>query len=429
MLNLRRRAVVEFLLPGLLLGLFLGGCALPVPRSAQPRNGAFTAYWPPPAGSQKLRLAVKDNIDMQGLVTTAGSEYVAKHSRPAARDAACLAGARAAGVQFVGKTKLSEFAVSPSGINEYFGTPKNPLDRWWRRLIPGGSSSGSAQAVANGLADVAFGTDTAGSVRTPAACSGVVGLKTTFGLIPLKGVFPIEPWHLDTVGPMARDVAGAAQGMNLLQPGFAARYRAATAAQPTARTIKIGRLYLSGTDSQIDRAIDEALAQRHFQVTRLDPSFVAQWVQAEKDGVTVAASGAWLSEGQYAAQPGVSARGKTAILLGRVMYPVQYRQALQRRAQWQAALRKVFRQVDFIALPTIQRAPLKIPLIGTIGVLEPQVLALQNTVAVNFAGNPALALPVPVRHARVPVTSLQLIGPLLSEAQLLNAGRLLEARP
>src|SRR6185295_5776827 len=130
-------------------------------------------------------------------------------------------------------------------------TPKNPLKH---SRVPGGSSSGSAVAVASGMADVAFGTDTAGSVRVPAACCGIVGLKTTFGLVSLKGVFPVEPKHLDTVGPMAKDVAHVVEGMDLLQDGFAARYRTAMAAKPLAKDIRIGRLYLGGTDPKIDKA-------------------------------------------------------------------------------------------------------------------------------------------------------------------------------
>src|SRR4029434_9951199 len=103
------------------------------------------------------------------------------------------------------------------------------------RLIPGGSSSGSAVAVASGRADVAFGTDTAGSIRVPAGCCGVVGLKTTYGLVSLDGVFPIAPKHLDTVGPMARDVKGTVAGMDLLQRGFAGRYQQAVASNPSAK--------------------------------------------------------------------------------------------------------------------------------------------------------------------------------------------------
>ena len=169
---------------------------------------------------------------MKGVVTTAGSEFLAKHASPAKRDAKCLAIARQSGVQFVGKTNLSELAVAVSGMNAYYGTPRNPLDRG---RIPGGSSSGSAVAVANDEADVAFGTDTAGSIRVPAACCGVVGLKTTFGLVPIDGVYPIAPNRLDTVGPLAKDIAGTVRGMDLLQAGFSGRYRQAVSRRPSNR--------------------------------------------------------------------------------------------------------------------------------------------------------------------------------------------------
>src|SRR5207237_3890284 len=115
-------------------------------------------------------------------------------------------------------------------MNAYYGMPPNPLDRG---RIPGGSSSGSAVAVANDEADVAFGTDTAGSIRVPAACCGIVGLKTTYGLISIERVYPIEPEHLDTIGPMAKDIASTIQGMDLLQSGFAAKYVAAKTAKPS----------------------------------------------------------------------------------------------------------------------------------------------------------------------------------------------------
>jgi len=123
----------------------------------------------------------------------------------------------------------------------------------------------------------------------------------------------------------------------------------------------------------------------------------------------------------------VRPRTKAVIILGRVLYPGPYQQALQRRAEWQRALSQIFKKVDFIALPTLQTPPLTIPLIGNTALLEAQMLNLQNTVAVNFAGNPALAVPVPMNDKQVPVTSLELVGPRLSEAQLLNAGRLVEA--
>jgi hypothetical protein len=108
---------------------------------------AFIVYWQHhPVKDHRLRLAVKDNIDIKGLVTTAGCEYVANTSSPAARDAECLAIPMERDVRIVGKTNLSEFAIAPSGLNEYFGTPENPLIR--QDFIPGGSFSGSAVAVA-----------------------------------------------------------------------------------------------------------------------------------------------------------------------------------------------------------------------------------------------------------------------------------------
>ena len=418
--------------PGNLIALFfltcyLNGCSvLPNHWPYGSRDHAFIDYWPVPRESKQMRLAVKDNIDVKGVVTSAGSEYVIEHNPPAARDATCLAIARTRNVRIIGKTNLSEFAVAPSGLNDYFRTPENPLSKRCK-LIPGGSSSGSAVAVAKGSADVAFGTDTAGSVRVPAACCGVVGLKTTFGLVSIKGIFPVEAKHLDTVGPIGKDVDHVVQGMDLLQDGFAARYHRAVANQPTARKIRIGRLYLSGTDPRIDAAVDKALAQGHFRVTTLGQGFKAKWDQAKTDGNTVAAAGAWLSDREYVARSGVQPRTVAVIILGRVLYPAQYQKALQRRAQWQHALNQVFKKVDFIALPTLQSLPPRIPSIGKIALLEARVLIMQNTVAVNYAGNPALALPIPVNDKTIPVTSLQLVGPRMSEAALLNVGRLIES--
>jgi len=422
-----RYAIAQWTLTALLLTCYLDGCSnLPRRPQGSSHDHAYIRYWCAPGTDNRLRLAVKDNIDMKGVVTSAGSQYVAETSPPASTDAECLAIARQRNVRIVGKTNLSEFAVAPSGLNEYYGTPKNPFSNW-HKFIPGGSSSGSAVAVADGSADVAFGTDTAGSIRVPAACCGVVGLKTTFGLISIKGVFPIEPKHLDTVGPMGKDVAHVVQGMDLLQNGFAARYQGAVAAQPSARKIRIGRLYLSGTDSRIDKAVDNALAQGRFQVVTLDQSFKKKWDLAKTDGNTVAAAGAWISDRKYSNKVGVRFRTMAAIVLGRVLYPAKYRDALRRRASWQHALDKIFEKVDFIALPTLQGLPPTIPFIGKMALLEARVLILQNTVAVNLAGNPALAIPIPIHDKHVPVTSLQLVGPRMSEAALLNVGRLIEA--
>lgn len=412
---------------GVLAALVLGGCSgLRGKHAADTRDRAFISYWPPAENSSGLRLAVKDLIDMKGLVTSAGSEYLAKNSPPAKQDAACMAIARRRGVQIVGKTNTTELAVSPSGINEYFGTPRNPLVPRGR-LIPGGSSCGSAVAVASGKADVAFGTDTAGSIRVPAACCGIVGLKTTFGLVSLKGVYPIAPNQLDTVGPMAKDVAGVVKGMDLLQEGFAARYRSAVAAKPSGKQIRVGRLYLNGTDSKVDQAVDQAIAAAGFEVVQMDAGFRDEWVQAQKDAATIAAVSAWLYDEKFRNQPGVATRTKAVVLLGQVEYHTTYRGALERQAKWKKTMQRAFQHVNFIAVPTLQTLPPKIPLFGGTTAFEVLVLSRQNTAGVNLAGVPAVAIPIPVEDRVVPVTSLQLVGPRLSEAPLLNAARLVEA--
>lgn len=413
-------------LPAVLASFFLGvGCsALPGFNHRLPGNRAFIQYWPPAAESKGLRLAVKDNIDVKGVLTTAGSDLFFRTHKPALKDAACLAIARQRNVQIVGKTNLAEFAIAPSGMNQYFGTPRNPLKR---NLIPGGSSSGNAAAVGSGMADVAFGTDSAGSVRVPAACCGIVGLKTTFGSVSLAGVYPVEPAHLDTIGPMARDISGTVEGMDLLQAGFAGKYSAARAAKPSASTIRVGRLRLNGTNPDVDAAIDNALAKAGFAVVQLDDQFRAKWDAAKGDGTTAASAGAWISDQQYQFALGVSSRTKSIIRLGQINYGTGYRGAIARRRAWQQALRNVFDKVDFIALPTLQTTPPGLPLIDlNLGILDALMLQIQNTTPVNLAGVPALAMPVPIQSRKIPVTSLQLVGPNNSEAALLVAGKYVE---
>lgn len=445
--------VGKSLLLGIASIVLSSGCSLlPSFHSRLPGNRAFITYLPPAKNSNQLKLAVKDNIDVQGVVTTAGSELLAKTRAPAEKDASCLAIARQRNVLIVGKANMSEFAVAPSGFNEYFGTPASPLNNW-RKLLPGGSSCGSALAVASGMADVAFGTDTAGSIRVPAAWCGVVGLKTTHGLVPMEGVFPIEPEHLDTVGPMGKDIAHTVRGMDLLQDGFAALYAAAVAAKPSAQGIRIGRLTLKGTDREIDRAVDEALAKTGFQVIPLDDGFREKWEQAKDDGNMIAAAGAWISDKEFRFERRLATRTKMAIRAGQIAYATGYESAVARQAEWQNTLTGILTNVDFIALPTLQTPPVPISVNLKIGIMEARVLQLQNTVPVNFAGNPAVALPIPLHYdvevpvkraqspagaarnssdrqmhdGKVAVTSLQLIGPRLGEAQLLNAGRLVEA--
>ena len=162
--------------------------------------------------------------------------------------------------------------------------------------------------------------------------------------------------------------------------------------------IRIGRLTLKGTDPKIDQAVDEALAKTGFQVVPLDDDFRKKWERAKKDGNTIAAAGAWISDKRFRFKLGVAARTKTAIRAGQIAYLTGYESAVARQAAWQNTLKEIFTKVDFIALPTLQTPPPPIPPNLKIGLLEARMLELQNTVAVNFAGNPALALPIPLRR-------------------------------
>jgi aspartyl-tRNA(Asn)/glutamyl-tRNA(Gln) amidotransferase subunit A len=162
-----------------------------------------------------LRLAVKDLFDTAGLTTTYGSILFVDHVPNATADA--VHSLERAGYTNVGKTNLHEFAYGISSQNPHFGTVPNPIAPG---RLAGGSSGGSGAALAAGLADLALGTDSAGSIRIPAAWCGVTGFKPTHGLVSLDGCFPLAP-SFDVAGPMARYVGGCTRAMHALVPGFA----------------------------------------------------------------------------------------------------------------------------------------------------------------------------------------------------------------
>jgi aspartyl-tRNA(Asn)/glutamyl-tRNA(Gln) amidotransferase subunit A len=155
-------------------------------------------------------VAVKDLIDVAGMVTTGGGLILPQI--PAEVDAPCVASIRRAGAVVVGKTNLHEWALGPTSSNPHYGAVRNPHDL---ERIPGGSSGGSAAAVGAELCDWAIGTDTGGSIRMPASLCGVVGVKPTYGMVPTDGVIPLAP-SLDTIGPLAADVRTAGRALEML---------------------------------------------------------------------------------------------------------------------------------------------------------------------------------------------------------------------
>jgi len=192
-------------------------------------------------------VAVKDLIDVAGLPTRAGSSFF---HRDAQSDAPVIARLRAAGALIVGKTNTHEFAWGITTENPHTGRTCNP---WDLRRIPGGSSGGSGAAVAAGLCDLAIGTDTLGSVRVPAACCGISGLRTPTGIIPTDDIVPLAP-ELDTVGPLAYDVT-------LLQIAYAIMAGAApSSATPPTRIARLRGAGVHNVELALERALDEACA-------------------------------------------------------------------------------------------------------------------------------------------------------------------------
>jgi amidase len=358
----------------------------------------------PLARPDGLRLAVKDCIDVAGVVTTAGSPAVARRGEPAVADAACLAGARAAGARIVGKANLHELCFGATGVNPHYGTPRNPLDP---SRIPGGSSSGSAVAVAMGEADVGLGTDTAGSIRNPAACCGVTGLKTTFGLVPLAGVWPLAP-SLDTVGVLARSVGDLVAGASLLDGRLTA---GALRPSPT-----VGRLRIAGTDPTIDAAIDSALLEAGFVAEEVE---LPGWDLANDAAITILFGEALVvnddlwRRSRHELGEDLVERFTFAQAVG----PGELGEARSRREPWRQELAEVFGRVGVIALPAMTTYP---PRLG-----EHATAPNRAAAPVNLAGHPAVVIPVP--SGGVFPAGLQLVAPDHHEPRLLATAALIEA--
>lgn len=349
-------------------------------------------------------VAIKDCVDVAGLRTTLGSRAFA-NAAPAAVGAEVVQRLVSAGARLAGKVTMHELAYGVTGINPWLGTPLNPA---YPGRVPGGSSSGSAAAIAAGAVDLAIGTDTGGSIRVPATCCGVAGLKPTFGLVSRAGVHPAQS-SLDCVGPLARTIAGLEQAMAMIAPGF-------TAADRPARPL-LGRVMVEA-DADVNAAVDSWLGAAATDVIPITlPSFSA----AFQAGLII--MGAEMAElfghlcGSGLLGPDVDARLENA----RTITPEAVAEAEAVRVRFAAEVDAALDTVDALVLPTMPAVP---PLIADAGD-APRTLRMTALVRpFNVSGHPALSLPLLTADG-LPA-GLQLVGRRNEDARLCAVAAVLE---
>jgi len=340
-------------------------------------------------------VSIKDLFDVAGETTTAGSK-LRRDAAPASREAPAIARLRAAGAVIVGKANMTEFAFSGVGINPHYGTPGNPADR---SRIPGGSSSGGAVSVADGMAEITIGSDTGGSTRIPAALCGIVGWKPSQYRVPTTGAFPLS-YALDSIGPMASSVADCA----LADAVMAGDAIAPLTPAPLAG-LRLGipqGLLLEGMDPAVAAAFDAACKGLGTAgaMLRDHPLPLLQEMLAVNARGGFAATEAFFIHREAMDQrpedfdPVVRGR----IERGRTVLAADYIFMQRRRAELIAAMDQHLADLDALILPT---APIVAPKIADLAGDEAAFTAangllLRNTSVGNFFDLCAVSLPLPV---------------------------------
>lgn len=360
-------------------------------------------------------VGVKDSIDIAGYPTRAGSA-VLDAAPPAPRHARVVQSLLDGGCRIVGKTNMHELAYGVTGINRHTGTPVNVRhpDR-----VPGGSSSGSAVAVAAGLADFAVGTDTGGSIRIPATCCSVYGLKPTYGRISRDGVHPPVS-SLDCVGPFADNLAQLERAMATMDPTF-------IPAQPP-KGLRLG-LPAPPAEYDVQQAVDRALASSDATLLRFDApefgsgfaaAFQAAFAEAFTAALTVIRFENWNSYGQWLDAPGLGEDVRLRIQGSRGVTADALAGAEACRVHFRALIDTALQHVDAIALPTLPVLPPPLDAVGdAVSILE----MTRYVRPFNLTGHPAMSLPLRTATTpRLPV-GLQLVGRINGDAALCAAAR------
>lgn len=369
-------------------------------------------------------VSVKALFDVAGKVTHSGSA-VLRHLPAAERDAEVIERLRAAGAIIVGKTQMTEFAFSALGTNPHDGMPGNPRDR---TRVPGGSSSGAVVSVIEGMADIAIGSDTGGSLRIPAALSGAVGFKPTSGRVPTAGAFSLSS-SLDTVGPIAKSVAECAAADQILSGRCGTA--ALVAAEPKAFRLTIGRGRLfARCDDQVLQAFDGAMARCRAAGMALDERSLDPILECtdriDKLGtfpsVEVAAT---LIELGVTSYDGIDPKTRARIEAGRNVSATDYVLMTRHRQATIEAFDRSLGEDEFVVVPT---TPIVAPLIAavedTAAFHEANGLVLRNPRVANLLDCPSIS--IPIVGPGLPV-GLMLIGRRNSDRRLLAAAACIEA--
>jgi aspartyl-tRNA(Asn)/glutamyl-tRNA(Gln) amidotransferase subunit A len=371
-----------------------------------------------------IPISVKDLFDMAGQVTTAGS-VVLKDTQPAKADAPAIARLKAQGFIVIGRTNMTEFAYSGLGLNPHYGTPLSPFERQ-RRRIPGGSSSGAAVSVADGMCALAIGTDTGGSCRIPAAFCGVVGFKPSTGRISTEGAYPLS-YTLDSVGSLGNSVRCVATG-DAIMAGLEDQR---LVARPPSR-IRLGipaSLENMETEHVVAKAFERAVklfSDAAIAIQSVEFPSIEEIAQINtKGGISAVEAFSHHKHLIAAAGDRYDPRVRRRIVNGASIAAHEYVDTLRKRVQLIERVKVMMAGLDGVILPTTPNIP---PLVSALEsdeeYLRLNFLSLRNTFIGNFLDMCAISLPA--QQPGQPPAGLMMMGPSGSDRRLLSVALALE---
>jgi len=339
-------------------------------------------------------VSIKDLFDVAGEPTRAGSKILAEEAAPAAADAVAVQRLRAAGAVIVAKTNMTEFAFSGIGANPHFGTPGNPHDR---KRVPGGSSSGAPVTVADGMSEIAIGTDTGGSIRIPAALCGLVGFKPSRQRVPTEGAFPLSR-TLDSIGPIGKNVADCAKADAIMaRETFVPLERIELAGLRLG--VAVG-LPLEGLDKTVAAAFSAAMAQLSSAGMNVVPEefalFDAMVAINSRGGISPPEACIVHRDRLTRRAADIDPNVRLRIERGCAVSQADYAEMVRQRTELVAAMDERLAGLDVLALPT---TPIVAPTITEVA--DPNVFSvcnaavLRNTSIVNFFDLCAISVPIP----------------------------------